>query len=147
MPLYQGAACAIRENLERLLRGDFVPVIPVGCFTEAQLARINEVRLQLGWHELEENEILFKGLHLLKSRLKDGYLVEDMVLQICSAMAHTSIVMIDPKMSCLQNDTPREDGYGNFVRDRAVFEMTARKPRAELFSVMPKGDYKKPPKR
>ena len=147
MPLYQGADCAILENLERLTLGEIVPLVPIGCFTDAQFDRINEVRLQLGWHALEENEIIFKGMHLLNSRLRDGYLIKDIVAQICSAMAHTSIVMIDNRMSCLQNDTPREDGYGNSVRDRAVFEMTARKPRAELFSVMPKGDHNKPEKR
>jgi len=30
------------------------------------------------------------------------------------------------------------------VLDRAIFECTQRKPRAELFSVIPKGDTRKP---
>jgi hypothetical protein len=47
----------------------------------------------------------------------------------------------------MQNPNARDDGYGNQVFDRAVFEMTAKKPRAELYSVIPKGDKLKPNKK
>ena len=47
-------------------------------------------------------------------------------------------------MTTLENPLGRADGYGNTVHDRAVFECTTKKPRAELFSVMPKGDSRKP---
>ncbi|OAU96701.1 hypothetical protein AO385_0014 [Moraxella catarrhalis] len=50
------------------------------------------------------------------------------------------------RMTAIQSITPRNDGYGNLVTDRAIFELTAKKPRAELFSVIPKGDNNKPPK-
>lgn len=46
--------------------------------------------------------------------------------------------------SRIDNPIPRADRYGNLVKDRGIFEMTAKKPRAELFSVMPKGDNIKP---
>ena len=43
-------------------------------------------------------------------------------------------------MTSLMASQPRDDGYGKQVRDHAVLELTARKPRVELFSVIPKGD-------
>jgi hypothetical protein len=53
--------------------------------------------------------------------------------------------MANTKMTALDSVARREDGYGNMVRDRAVLELTQRKPRAELYSVIPKGDTNKPP--
>jgi hypothetical protein len=50
-------------------------------------------------------------------------------------------------MTALEAGERRNDGYGNMVRDRAILELTQRKPRAELYSVMPKGDTIKPPRR
>ncbi|TAM49722.1 MAG: hypothetical protein EPN57_25020 [Paraburkholderia sp.] len=43
-------------------------------------------------------------------------------------------------MTTVQSTVLRDDGYGAMVRDEAVLELYARKPRAELFSVIPKGD-------
>ena len=51
-----------------------------------------------------------------------------------------------PHATALINNTPRNDGYGNQVNDLAVLELTSRKPRAELYSVIPKGDDNKPQK-
>ena len=47
-------------------------------------------------------------------------------------------------MTVMQNRCPRQDRYGNCtIRDLAVFECTARHPRPELYSVIPKGDLQK----
>jgi hypothetical protein len=43
-------------------------------------------------------------------------------------------------MTALHAARDRADGYGCMVRDMAVFELSARKPRVELYSVIPKGD-------
>ena len=67
-----------------------------------------------------------------------------MVLQIASAMDAASAVMVNPGMTAIHNMTLRVDRLGNQIRDRAIFEATARKPRLELFSVIPKGDAVKP---
>lgn len=84
------------------------------------------------------------GRHLYNSRSKDGYNIEDMILQISSSLSEYAVVVINDKMSGIRNPNPRDDGYTNLVNDQAVFEMTARKPKAELYSVVPKGDNVKP---
>lgn len=61
--------------------------------------------------------------------------------QVESALSMTSVVKASPKMTTMQNPVERADGYGNQVRDLAVFELTQRKPRAELYSLIPKGDF------
>lgn len=147
LPLYEGMEVTLRIHLERIASGDRVPVIAIGHFTEVQFAAINEGRAALDLHVLEQNEILFMGRHLHKSRANDGYQIEDIVRQIMSALSVEALAHINTFVSYTQNPSAREDGFGNQVYDRAVFEMTARKPRAELFSVMPKGDLKKPTKK
>jgi hypothetical protein len=47
-------------------------------------------------------------------------------------------------MTLMESRSPRADRYGNAVLDRVVFECTARYPRPELYSVIPKRDFKKP---
>lgn len=122
-------------------------MIVVGCFTDAQFISINEGRAAQDLHLLEQNEILFMGRHLHASRAKDGYNIDDIVAQIVSGLSAEALAHIDSFVSYTQNPNARNDGYGNQVNDRAVFEMTARKPRAELYSVMPKGDLIKPTKK
>ena len=134
----------MREHLKRLSNGDKVPMIVIGRFTEVQFAAINAGRTALDLHNLEQNEIVFIGRHLHTSRSKDGYHITDIVTQIASALCEEALAHIDTFVSYTQNPLAREDGYGNYVHDRAVFEMTARKPRAELYSVIPKGDQIKP---
>ena len=119
-------------------------MIAIGCFTNEQFAEINLGRAALDLHMLEKNEIVFIGRHLHTSRSSDGYNVDDIVKQIASALCADAIAEITTHVSYMQNPNPRDDGYGNSVNDRAVFEMTARKPRAELYSVIPKGDRNKP---
>ena len=146
MPLAIEAIDHIRANLLTLSLGHRAPFITIGIFTMAQFTQINATRLSLGLHPLERNEIVFMGRHLYNSRSADNYTIDDMLAQIESALGDTAEVAMSKFMSCLQSTLPRADGYGNTVYDRAVFEMTARKPRAELFSVIPKGDLNKPQK-
>ncbi|WP_256345048.1 hypothetical protein [Pseudomonas gingeri] len=47
-------------------------------------------------------------------------------------------------MTAVKSTQLRQDGYGNEVMDEAIFELTARKPKAELYSIVPKGDKIKP---
>jgi hypothetical protein len=137
----------LREHLARVAGGDRPPMVAIGQFTELQFATINAGRTALDLHILEQNEILFIGRHLHASRSKDGYHLDDIVRQILSALSEDALAHIDTFVSYTQNPIARDDGYGNRVNDRAVFEMTARKPRAELYSVMPKGDTIKPTKK
>lgn len=147
MPLYFGMKCVLRAHLERLALGEKVPMVAIGRFTEVQFHAINAGRAALDLHVLERNEIVFIGRHLFESRTKDGYQIDDIVTQILSALSEEAVAQIQTFVSCTQNPNARDDGYGNLVFDRAVFEMTAKKPRAELYSVMPKGDNIKPTKK
>lgn len=67
-----------------------------------------------------------------------------MIAMIESALAETAIVQAHQKMTGILNPQLRPDGYGNQVRDLAVLELYARRPKAELLSVIPKGDAIKP---
>lgn len=87
------------------------------------------------------------GRHHYESRVvRDGYNIDDLLKQIESALSDKSRIIMAQRMTAIQSITPRNDSYGNLVTDRAIFELTTKKPRAELFSVIPKGDNNKPPK-
>jgi hypothetical protein len=144
VPLYQDAEDKIRVNLTTLQSGDRAHLTAIGYLTDSQFYELNLQRAKFDLHLLEQNEIIFIGRHLYNSRAKDGYTIEDMIDQIASALSVGSVVDISKTWSRIDNLTPRADRYGNAVMDRGVFEMTAKKPRAELFSVMPKGDNNKP---
>jgi hypothetical protein len=146
MPLYLNAPVLIRANLEQLAHGRKVRPQPVGTLTARQLGSINLAR-QARFHPLPVviAEVLFIGQHIYNSRLvRDGYTIEDVFDQIASAMAIGSIFVPTSKMAAIQNHERRLNRYGCYVQDMAIFECTARHPRPELFSVIPKGD--KPPK-
>jgi hypothetical protein len=145
MPLYPDANTQIITNLQAIAAGGRASLIAIGVFTEQQFADLNAVRRGLGLHEIESREIVFIGRHIYASRSKDGYVIDDMVRQIESALSPDALVFANLKMTAMNNPQFRADGYGNRVFDRAIFECTQRKPRAELFSVIPKGDYQKPP--
>jgi hypothetical protein len=147
LPLYDGMEVTLREQLECLAKGDKVPMKVIARFSDVQFAAINAGRAALDLHVLEQNEIVFIGRHLHTIRSKDGYQIEDIVKQIVSALSEDALAEIQTHVSCMQNPSARDDGYGNQVFDRAVFEMTAKKPRAELYSVIPKGDKVKPNKK
>jgi hypothetical protein len=144
LPLYPDAEAKVRANLRASAAGGRAALVAIGIFTERQWHDINAVRRGLGLHEIESREIVFIGRHIQASRSKDGYTVDDMWAQIEAALSAASVVFANPKMTALESPVGRADGYGNIVHDRAIFECTQRKPRAELFSVIPKGDDQKP---
>ena len=144
MPLFDNAPALLRRQLEEIQKGNRVKAVVVGNLSPAQLAVINEERAREGYPPIIA-EVLFLGTHIYRSRvIGDGYNTEDVVDQIVSAMSETAQVIANPKMTTMQNRIPRADRYGNAVCDMVVFECTARHPRPELYSVIPKGDAKKP---
>lgn len=144
MPLYADAEDRIRFNLSKIQSAERAPLIAIGVLTDTQFEQMNVRRAAFDLHLLEQNEIVFIGKHLFNSRIRDGYTVDDIIDQIVSALSGASVVNISATWSRIDNPNPRMDRYGNSVNDRGVFEMTSKKPRAELFSVMPKGDNIKP---
>lgn len=93
-------------------------------------------------------KVVFVGSHVYNSRiLQDGYSFDDVIEQIFSAMHETAVFRESPKMSGLVSCVERDDGYGNRVIDNGVLECSMRFPRPELYSVIPKGDQRKPPKK
>jgi hypothetical protein len=146
VPLYPDVENIIRQNLERIEAGEKPPFVAVGRLTDKQHASLNAYLQSLSRPLLENPEIVYMGRHHYESRRKDGYTTDDMIVQIRSALDTNSVVPTDSisKMSSLRNPNPRADGYGNKVNDQAVFELTHKKPRAELYSVIPKGDKIKP---
>ena len=146
MPLYADAGLLIRRNLEQIRKAARVRIVPIGALTEEQLGQINAGRFANSLNPII-SEVVFVGAHIYKSRaIRDGYTIEDVVDQISAAMDTTAVVIDALHMTIMESTNLRADRYGNLVRDRIVFECSARHPRAELFSVMPKGDMHKPPK-
>lgn len=147
MPLYPNVAQTILNNLTTIANGDRPKFEAIGQFTEQQFQAINAFRSSIGLPVLEQNEILYMGRHHYNSRAgRDGYAIADLLAQIQSALSANSVVLTNPGMTAIENPIPRNDGYGNQVNDRAIFELTSKKPRAELFSTIPKGDKIKPQK-
>jgi len=146
MPLHDNARELIRANLEQFDPKIKVKVaaVEIGTLTDAQLAAINAQQDANGLPR-STREIVFHGWHVYKSRIiRDRYTIDDVVDQIVSAMSDNSVVQATEYMTAMENPVPREDRYGNIVNDRVVFECSARHPRPELFSVVPKGDRIKP---
>lgn len=146
MPLHADSKPLIRINLQLIASGERAKVVSIGALTEEQHQAVNAHRAREGLPALGDPEILFLGRHLYNSRSADGYTIDDMIAQIDSALSADSEVVPTQKMTGLRNPVAREDGYGNHVHDVAVLELTARRPKAELFSVIPRGDYAKPQK-
>lgn len=144
MPLYADSKTKILTNLQVIASGGRASLVVIGEFTVQQLSDLNVVRRGLKLHEIESREIVFIGRHLYKSRSDDGYTIDDMTLQIESALSPNSIIFANRGMTAMNNPNSRKDGYGNRVFDRAIFECSQQKPRAELFSVIPKRDSQKP---
>lgn len=146
MPLLPDARLILHASLDQLSKQQRPLVVTIGYLTDAQHLAISKYRLQHKLPELVSPEVLFLGRHLFESRvIKDRYSHEDVIDQIEAAMADTSIVIATHKMTAVRSAAPRMDRYGNMVVDEAVFELTQRRPRAELYSVIPKGDRIKPP--
>ena len=144
MPLLVNARELMRTNLEKIRDGEKVKAITIGELTEKQLEDINSNRAVDQLPPIVA-EVVFVGGHIYKSRVvRDGYTVEDVLDQISSAMDCASVAIKTLKMTEIENPNPRADQYGNLVKDRAVFECSARHPRPELYGVIPKGDKIKP---
>jgi hypothetical protein len=144
VPLSNQARALIRANLEDVQRGKRARLVVIGMLTDEQLRDINLLREGAN-HPPLVAEIVFVGHHVYKSRIiGDGYAIDDVIDQIISALDAESVVLKARKMTAMENPNRRTDRYGNSVRDRAVFECSARHPRPELFSVVPKGDCIKP---
>src|SRR5665213_2561838 len=144
MPLSQNAEAFIRANLAAAVSGGKPRAVAIGSLTDVQLKEINSHRRKRGLPEIAA-EIVFVGKHVYESRVsRDGYSIEDVILQIENAVSAAARLKITPKMTVIENPNKRDDGYGNKVNDQAVFECTSKFPRAELYSVIPKGDRIKP---
>lgn len=144
MPLDDNAERLIRENLNEAAQGRKPRVVPIGTLTNAQLIEINKHRRSRNWEDIT-GEIVFCGKHVYESRVvRDGYSIDDVVIQITNAMSKSSRVRVSPKMTVIENPVKRNDQCGNRVTDQAVLECTSKFPRAELFSVIPSGDTNKP---
>jgi hypothetical protein len=153
MPLFKEAFALIRANLEELEKRNRVRLVVVGTLTDVQLDAINQERATASARWPSEApryppmvaEVVFLGRHIYESRIiRDGYTIDDVLQQLESAMDPGSVVFKVPTMTAMENPCPRADRYGNWVRDRIVFECSARHPRPELYSVIPKGDAIKP---
>ena len=107
VPLYHDAIARIRDNLEKLSKGEKAPMIAIGNFSPIQFGDINAARRDLGLHELEINEIVFIGRHLFNSRSADGYSIDDIIDQIENAMSADSIAVVSPRMSCIRRQAAR----------------------------------------
>jgi len=146
MPLFEDALARIRKNLESFRDGKKAPLISVGTLTPEQLGCINKYRKKHGF-PLMADELVFIGSHVYKSRItEDGYTIEEVLVQIEIATKAESTVINSQKMTGLRNPNKRADLRGNQVRDEVVLECSARYPRPEIFSVVPRGDDKKPAK-
>lgn len=144
MPLYDNAIDTIGTNLEQLQNGERPRFQAIGKLTDEQLETINQKQIEKGFPIVQCNEILYMGRHHYESRvIRDGYQIDDLIKQIESSLAESSVI---ENNKVLKSTVLRDDGYGNMVEDWAVFEMTAKRPKMELFSVIPKGDNNKPPK-
>lgn len=142
MPLNPDAEQLIRQNLETISKGQRAPMVTIGKLSKGQVKALNVLRERQNQPALESDEIVFIGRHVYQSRVgKDGYSIDDVVAQIASALQDTSNAN---SATSIVSSQPRDDGYGNKVRDKAVFECTSRRPKLELNSVVPMGDHQKP---
>ena len=144
MPLYDDACERIKQQLEQIAEGQRVPLIEIGSLTFQQHQHVREIRASLELPDVESPAIVYIGHHHFASRSAQGYTIDDMVRQICACTDADAQVLLFRRMTMLRASNLRADGYDNWVRDEGIFELTRRKPRIELFSVIPKGDHISP---
>ena len=144
MPLHDGAIDRIRRQLEDIQRGRRVDIIVIGALTDEQHACICDFRRSRRLPDVESKELAYLGRHHFESRVAQGYCIEDLLMQLAAATASDAEVHAVGKMTSLRSRHDRDDGHGCRVRDRAILELTARKPRVEVFSVIPTGDGRSP---
>jgi hypothetical protein len=148
MPLYENAVANIRANLEQIARGEKAQTITIGILTDAQMRAINQARQERKNHLGEpdpfppiEAEIVMIGRHLYNSRIvKDGYTIEAVIEQVVNALSERSRYIPTHRATLIQDPKGRTNSFGEFVRDEAVLECSAKYPRPELLSVIPKGE-------
>jgi hypothetical protein len=146
MLLHAGALTLIRNQLELIAQNKKVSIIVIGQLTNHQHAEISRLRMAIDLPPLDSPDLVYLGRHHFESRHRDGYSIEDMLLQINSVLSATSVIEQTKRMTALTSVGKRDDGYGNLVSDRAILELTSRKPRAEVYSVIPRGDNRFNPK-
>lgn len=136
MPLYENAVDLIRTNLETIRRGACAQPVIIGTLTDQQRDAINahRIRSNISLQPIV-SEVVFVGAHIYKRRvLQDGYMIDDVIAQIRSAMAEDSIFIGGSPTQTIGSIYSRRDRLGNSsIKDQAVFECTSRRPTAELF--------------
>jgi hypothetical protein len=124
------------------------PKIILAELTQSQFDQLNGLRKQTNRPPLPTRILEYDGRHHFESRHADGYGIEDMVIQILSVLDTRSEAVLQnkhPQNVNLLNPNARCDNYGNQVNDMAAFNVSSRSQYTELFSVIPRGDVKKPP--
>ncbi len=137
----------ILEQLDRIRLGQRVSIIEIGELTYEQHQAINRLRLSYTLPVLESPRIVYLRTHHYRSRSADGYTIHDMAQSLVAALCSEARVIPTHKMTALQPHAPMTDNYGIQVRPMAILELTARKPRAEAYSIIPKGDEGGPAKK
>ncbi|MFG3447099.1 hypothetical protein ACGFZ3_00755 [Stenotrophomonas sp. NPDC047960] len=147
MPLYDNAPPLILDQLRRIAGGERVGIVEIGELTVSQFDELVRQKRELGHEPPASRMLVYLGRHRYESRVrKDGYLPCDLVCKLQAALACSSVIETHRHMTAVVSTNDRNDGHGNKVRDRAILELQARKPRAEVFSVVPKGDLIRPKK-
>ncbi len=89
MPLYSNAERVIRENLAAASQGIKPQTVTIGELSATQLLSWNTVRVKNHLSAVD-GTVFFRGTHIYQSRIvRDGYTVDDVVLQIKSAFLQT----------------------------------------------------------
>ncbi|MGI4755431.1 MAG: hypothetical protein ACRYGF_01120 [Janthinobacterium lividum] len=148
MPLYANALTLIRTTLEQIARGEKPQAITIGTLTDVQKDAINHARATRTNHlglpapfPPIQAEIVMIGRHLYNSRVvKDGYTIDEVLMQIGNALSERARHIPTVKATLIQDRAGRTNQYGEFVKDEAVLECSAKYPRPELLSVIPKGE-------
>ena len=145
MPFYHKKKGELLSHLQKIINGERVPVIEIGHLTEEQHQEINKARDELEYPPLLSPEILYLGKHHVSSRHgKDGYTAEDILDQIVHILDVDVEIPVTRRQTKMVSKTLRKDAYGNDIIDNGILELMSRKPKAELYSVIPKGDSIKP---
>lgn len=145
MPFYHHQKEQLLKQIQDLIDGKRAPVIVIGTLTEAQHSAINRGRELLEYPPLESPEVLYMGKHHVNSRHgKDGYTADDILQQIIHILEVEVDIPVTKRQTKMVSKTKRQDAYGNTIEDIGILELMSRKPKAELFSVIPKGDDIKP---
>ena len=145
MPLDPDATEKIRACLEGIARGERPPRIVIGRLTETQTTAINIRRAN---HKpplpLITGVVNLVGRHLYERRVLDqGYSIEEVLIQVASALAPESELIDTQRGTLIQNKKGRIDAQGCSVRDVAVLECSgSRTGESQLYSAYPEGDGK-----